>query len=325
LSPVQLYMNLFGNFMPGDPMGNQDALLRALRARKSVLDFAKRELDEIKLLAPHSEVAKIDLHAEAIRKVELLISEQLANPTMSSMGCMVPAAPDPMLLGKTGSRFDYDNPATNVADDALHEQIGKVHAGVIMAAFQCDILRVASFQWSPGTNHVSFKGMFPDEPEAIYMHHPLSHAVQVASFFDGSPPSSGRNASVFEFLARAQTWYNQKTADILVAFKNATDSYGNKLLDNTIVSYTTEVAQAAHEPRRDIPGMIFGGKALGMQGGQYYFYPTHGNRSHNDLRMTIAQAYFKTTDPLAAIRALETPTFVTQNVSPIPGTWVAPA
>jgi hypothetical protein len=130
---------------------------------------------------------------------------------------------------------------------------------------------------------------------------------------------------VFEFLARAQTWYNQKTADILVAFKNATDSYGNKLLDNTIVSYTTEVAQAAHEPRRDIPGMIFGGKALGMQGGQYFFYPTNGNRSHNDLWMTIAQAYFKTTDPLAAIRALETPTFVTQNVSPIPGTWVAPA
>ncbi len=324
LSPVQLYMNLFGNFMPGGSTGNEDAILRALRARKSVLDYALGELASIKLIAPGSEASKIDLHAEAIRKIELQISDQLANPTPSSMGCMAPAAPDPNLLGKTGSKFDYDNPLTNTADDALHEQVGKVHAGIIMAAFQCDLIRVATFQWSPGTNHVSFKGMYPADTNAIYMHHPLSHKVQDPAFFDGSPPTSGTNASIFEFLVNVNTWYNAKTADILNSFKSATDVYGNTLLDHTVVPYVTEVAQAAHLPRSNIPALIFGGKALGMKGGQFQNFQ-NSNRSHNDVWLSVAQAFLKTSDPLGAIKANETPTFVTTGASPISGLWTAPA
>ncbi len=322
LSPVQLYMNLFSGFMGGGgtPGGNE-ALIQALMMRKSVLDFSLGELAELRLLCPNESVHMIDAHADAIRAVERQISDQLANPMQTPMGCMSPAAPDPALIGKKGSRSEYGDRTVNTEDAPMHEQIGKLHAGIIRAAFQCDIIRVATFQWSPGTNHVSFKGMRPTNPNNIYMHHPLSHEFQNPSETNGSPPTDDARLGLYEFLVNIQTWYNQKTADILKEFKSAVDVNGAPLLDNTICTYTTEVAESGHT-RSPMPAMIFGGKALGMQGGQFQQV---NQKSHNAMWMSVAQAYFKTNDPIAAIQAKETPTFSTQNATPIAGLWTAPA
>lgn len=322
LSPTQLYMRLFTGFMPGgDTDANREQLLRGLRARKSVLDYSLSQLATIKTLAPAAEAPKIDAHAEAIRKVEQQVSEQiLAGGDMGGASCAVPPAPDPALTGKTGSRNDYGRPETNAADDTLHEQIGKLHASILIAAFQCDIIRVATFQWSPGTNHVSFKGQFPDDPNAIYMHHPLSHRILDRAHVWDSPPSSGELQSIVEFLSNVQTWYNQKTADILVQMKEAVDVFGGSLLDYTIVPYITEVAETTHSwsPK---PAMIFGGSKLGMRGGQYLDFDARP-RPHNDLWMTIAQAYLGTSDPLPEF---DEEVFVKQGVAPIPGCWEPPS
>ena len=71
--------------------------------------------------------------------------------------------------------------------------------------------------------------------------------------------------------------------------------------------------------------MIFGGSALGMKGGQFQNLQS---RPHNDLWISIAQAYFKTTTPLTNLPATNADgtknTFVRQNVDPISGLWAAP-
>jgi hypothetical protein len=140
-----------------------------------VLDYSINELQRLKQIAPAGEGSKIDLHAEAIRNVEEQLAVQIEQGTIS-VGCEPPTPPDSSLMGEnSGRNGDYGRAETNAADDQLHEQIGKAHAGIIKAAFQCDLMRVATFQWSPGTNHVSFAGQYPDNPNAIYMHHPLSH------------------------------------------------------------------------------------------------------------------------------------------------------
>ena len=93
LKPVQTYTNLFNGFMPGgDTDGNNDAIVRALVARKSVLDFAMAELDELKTLSPASQVDKIDQHAAAIRDAEMTLSDQIANGGM--LECTLPDSPD---------------------------------------------------------------------------------------------------------------------------------------------------------------------------------------------------------------------------------------
>jgi hypothetical protein len=315
---------LFSGFMPGGATpANTDALLKALKARKSVLDFNLRELDRLKTLAPGSEAAKIDAHAAAIRDVELQLQGQIEMGGTGSANCTVPTPPDASLKGQSGSKFNYGNEATATSDEDVHEKIGKAHAAVLLAAFQCDIIRVATFQWSPGTNHVSFAGKYPANPTGSYMHHPMSHRIGDQGFFNG-PPLTGTaaDASLYQFLVACNTWYNQKMADILTTFKNAKDAMGNSILDYTIIPYVTEVGDPSHA-RAPKASLIFGGKGLGMKGGQFLNF--EGNQRHQvDLYLTCAQALFQNPDPLSLLPAAEEK-FDRSGASPINGLWAKPA
>jgi len=313
LSPSMLFAKVFGTFMPG---GDSEAALRALRLKKSVLDSALGELDTVRSLTPSSEWPKIDAHTDAIRRVEIELQDGL-----EGLNCMLPAAPDASLIAQTGnSNIDYGNPQTDVDYSPMLERIGKAHLGIIRAAFQCDLIRVATFQWCPGINHVSFAGMYPADPTAIFMHHPLTHRVAGYQFFVGPAPATEPDRSLYEFFVNVQTWFNQKTADVLVEFATTADVYGGNLLDHTIVPFVTESAEPTHS-RSPLPALIFGGQALGMQSGQLQNFVS-APRSHNDLWMTIAQAYLKTTDPLSV---LADEVFVKTDVTPIEGLWSPPA
>jgi len=322
LSPLQLYLNLFSNFMPGgDTSGNQAALLQAVKMRKSVLDYALTELKTLKTLAPGSESSKIDSHAEAIQKIESQLQMQIESGVVTMPGCMAPAKPDAATVGSKGSKNDYTGdpnnpPMQRASDETLHEQVGNLHMDILIAAFQCDLTRVATFQWSPGTNHVSFKGQYPGRPDAIYMHHPTSHLINGGA--GGSASPGGTQGDLLQFLANVQTWYNTKHAAVLKKLKDAKDSYGNSLLDHTVVPYVTEVGYTTHE-RQPLPAFLFGGKALGMTHGQYFDF-TSGLRHHNDFWMTVAQAYLGA-DPLSKLSA---ETFDKSGVKPVQGVWAAP-
>jgi hypothetical protein len=291
-----------------------------------VLDYSMSELTRMRTLAPGAEArSKIDVHTDAIRKIEMQLTTQINNGTMTPTSCTLPAMPDASLTGKTGSRSEYMSQPTPAAtdDSPIHEQIGKAHMGILKAAFVCDLIRVGTFQWSPGTNHVSFKGLFPNAPNAIYMHHPTSHIITNASETTSSLPAAGLHQDVVNFLAAVQTWYNQKMADILLDWKATTDVYGGNLLANTIIPYVTEVAETTHT-WNPLPAYIFGGSALGMKGGQYL----NGAWPMNSFWLTIAQAYFKTTTPINSLPAtvpnVGANTFVRTGANPIPGLWAAP-
>ncbi len=249
LSPLKLFTNLFSGVMPGGGTGNPNDVAKMLKARRSVLDYSMSELARMRTLAPGAEArSKIDVHTEAIRKIEMQLTTQINNGTMTPTSCTVPPTPDATLTGKTGSKNDYRaTPTPAAADDSpIHEQIGKAHMGILKAAFVCDLIRVGTFQWSPGTNHVSFKGLFPNAPDAIYMHHPTSHIITSPTETTQSLPAAGLHQDVVNFLAAVQTWYNQKMADILLDWKATTDVYGGNLLANTIIPYVTEVAETTH-------------------------------------------------------------------------------
>ena len=323
LSPLQLYNKLFMNIGGG---GTTADTAKLLRARKSVLDGARTQLARLKTVAPGSEASKIDQHAEAIRKVEDLLTAQI-NGTATPGMCMAPAKPDAALSGKNSKvNSDYKAPGggattSSMDDSGLHADVGKAHMTIMRTAFQCDLLRVGTFQWSPGTNHVSFKGLYPGNANGIFMHHPTSHQINNSSWSLQSPSgASAQQTEILNFLANVQTWYNQKMADLLVEWKNTTDVFGGNLLANTIIPYVTEVAETNHS-KAQLPALIFGGSALGMKGGQFQ----QVSRPHNDLWLTIAQAFFKSATPLTNLPAMNADgtrnTFVRTNVAPIPGLW----
>jgi hypothetical protein len=326
LSPLKLFQNLFAGVMPGGGATTDD-VARILKARKSVLDYSLGELARMRTLAPGAEAAsKIDVHAAAIRKIEMQLSNQITTGVITPASCHAPTMPDASLTGKTGSRSEYRAvPTPAAADDSpIHEQIGKAHMGIFKAAFVCDLIRVGTFQWSPGTNHVSFKGLFPNNPNGIFMHHPTSHIITNRDETMSTMPAAGLHQDVVNFLAAVQGWYNQKMADILADWKATTDVYGGNLLANTVIPYVTEVAETTHS-WSPMPAFIFGGSALGMKGGQFM----NGTWPMNALWLTIAQAYFKTTSPLDNLPAVYPDgaknTFVRTATSPIAGLWAPPA
>lgn len=314
LSPSELYANVFSGFMPGS--GMKPEALKALRLRKSVLDSSLRELARIRTLAPASQRDKLDIHTDAIRKVELQIEGQLSQPA----SCTLPTAPDPNIRAKSGSRFDYANPQAAQADDVMVAHIGDQFLAIIRAAFQCDLARVATFQWCPGTNHVAFQGMYPADPAGAYMHNPLLHRVGDPAFYSGEPPTTHPEAALYEFFCNVHTWFNQKTADALLQFKNAKDGFGNSLLDYTIAPFITDVGNPTNI-RNPLPALIIGGKKLGMLGGQ--FFQAQPSRPHNDLWLTIAQAFFPDANVLEAL-AGEAFLQNTNHTVPLEGLWQKP-
>jgi hypothetical protein len=315
MSPLTAYRDLFGGFVPGAAITDRE-VLKLLKLRKSVLDYSLRELQRLKALGPASERDKIDGHAEAIRKLEAQLSDQIAGG--NGRECVLPPVPDVTLTGRDGEslRADYDALQSNSSDEATHEAVGKAHAAVLRTAFACDLIRVATFQWSPGTNHVSFRGLDPSSPDTIWMHHPLSHQVAESAFFNGPRPAE--KAYIWDAMVNANRWYFQKTADIIDEFRRQIDPLdptGGSLLDGTVIPLITEVAEASHT-REGHAALVFGGRRLGMQGGQYQSV----SGIHNQLWVSVAQAFLG----VHAMDLLSSEVFVKSGAAPIPGVWIAP-
>lgn len=319
LSPAESYASLFSNYIPGgDNETNREAALNALRLRQSVLDSSLSELDTLRRIAPSSEAPKIEAHAEAIRNAERQVSDQLeANEQLGN--CDVPSAPEPELVGQTGNAPYSTNVETD--DSPLHRRVALAHAAVLRAAFQCDLIRTATFQFAPSVSHVSFGGMWLSEPNRNAMHHAVADTpLMLGGAAMQPPPTSGASLDIYEFLVNVQLWYNTLLAEILSDLKATPDVFGNNLLDHMLVPFVTEIAEPSNS-RSPKPAYLFGGSALGMKHGT--FVNLTSTRPQVDLYLTAAQALFGSSDVMSA---LSQERFVEFNptAAPIEGLWEAP-
>jgi hypothetical protein len=309
-SPHELYTRLFEGFSPGS---DAEALANRLAMKQSVLDSAVREIDRLATLLPATERDKLDAHAQAIRELERALSDSVnAQPGE----CPSVPEPDPARVALTGgATTSYANPVAESSDTERVQQLGELFFLLIRTAFQCDLARVATFQWCPSTNHMAFADLNPQQPELAYAHHPFGSTLPSQ---DLSDPLDSELTSTGEFLVGAQLWFNRRLADALVTFKDTNDVYGGSLLDSTLVPFMTEKAHM-QDAWNNVPSLILGGRGLGMQGGQYMLL---GNRPHNDVWMTVAQALLGTADPLALLAGEN---FYQDGVAPIDGLWSPPA
>jgi hypothetical protein len=315
LSPLTAYNDLFGNFMPGG--GTDQAALSRLMVGKSVLDHSLRELQALWDMAPSNERTKIEATMAVIRAEELKLEEQIKNPPMLAR-CMSLLAPAADVVGQDGDRNAYGNGGISDVDDSpVHALVGAAHAGVIRAAFACDLIRVATFQWSPGQNHVSFKGADPNEPERSYKHHPVSHQAIISSYFTSAPPVSQRLP--YDVMTYVQHWYFTETAKFVSEFMKVTDplaSDGENLLERTVMTAVSEIGNPSHD-RAGASALIIGGSKLGMQPGGFQDLP---GSQHNRIWLTTAQAFLGA-DPMSV---LGDEVFYKDGVAPIPGVWSPP-
>jgi hypothetical protein len=313
----------------GQPVA--DAMLKKLVGRRSVLDFSVEELNQVKRLAPSSARNKLSIHTDAVLAVESAVVKAIntgyPNPSGSAgsggtatgtggsgasggPGCGTcstqPAAPSNvagMADPTHGAGNAFNDPTAKQDDAPIHAQAGRLHLEVLKAAFVCDLIRVGTYQWSPGTNHVGF-ALYPGTTQP-YMHHPTSHKIGTQDTVTSATLSALNPAA--QFLFNVHTWYFARHAENFAIWKNTVDGCGNSLLDFTVVPFLTEVRAAGHE-RNNMPGMIIGGKRLGFQHDRY----VATTMTINQLWGTIAQAfgYASTDAPFA---------------TPLAGFWAKPS
>ncbi len=269
--PLDAYSRVFGTMMPGGANAdNLAALARARRQQKSVLDFARRDLSRLQQLAPASQRVQLDMHAAAIQEVEAEFDAVPGDPA----ACGVAAPPEPLSIATRLDPYSGDHVVPQ-RDDVVHSRIGELHMSVIKAAFRCDLTRVVTFQFTPGTNHVSFGDMWPPNPTQFKVHHTTSH--------------DAGSADQAEFLTRVEEFYARRVATFLQELAAQPEVGGSgSLLDNTLVPYITEVAERNHTWDR-MPFLLLGGQNLGLVGGRIWDNGNGGMRSSNDLWMAIAE------------------------------------
>jgi hypothetical protein len=268
--PSETYMRVFSSLMPG----GDTAALAAARARKqSVLDFAGKDLARLRALSPASQKVTLDAFEDAIRATEM----ELDASGIDAVSCGVATPPEQVNVVDTGED-PYTQGGAMERDDEKHEKIGRLHFSVIKAAFRCDLTRVATFQWSPGTNHVSFGGMWDPDPSLFKIHHGTSHL------------GLGNNVNIQNFITKVETWYARILADFVTELKDAQDANGKSLFANTLLPYVTEVENGDHG-WSSMPYLLLGGADTKLAGGQLWNNFQNGKRSTNDLWMACAKVF----------------------------------
>jgi Protein of unknown function (DUF1552) len=306
--PLNVFKRIFGGSLP---MGADAAAM--LEQKLSVLDFMRGDLARMQKLVPSSGKDHLAVHAGAIQSLEQSL-RQTYGGMMTTPVCSKPTQPpDYATVGEAGggtiggisgttinlSGVDYFPATANCTPSAMtschaHQDLAMSQLRMIKTAFACDLVRVATFMYSAGTNWVVFPSTFQGAtiaPTALgnngssTPHHPPSHALD--------PPTAA-------WLNQINQFYSTITSQMLQEFAMTPDIDGNNLLDNTVVVYVTEVARAWDHNQQNMPILVFGGKNTKLKGGTYLKVtdgqlPTQGggtgNRPFNDLWLALAPVF----------------------------------
>jgi hypothetical protein len=306
--PLNVYNRIFGGPLP---MGTNSAAI--LEQKLSVLDFMRGDLARMQSIVPSSEKDRLAVHAMAIQSLEQSLRQSLGGMTGNPV-CSKPAQPpNYATVGETGggtiggisgtasnlSGVDYSPAMSNCTPGTSmschpHQDLAVNQLRMIKSAFACDLVRVATFMYSAGTNWVVFPSTFQGATISS------SALGNNGSSTPHHPPSHTTDPATASWLNQINQFYSTITSQLLQEFAATPDIDGNNLLDNTIVVYVTEVARAWDHNQENMPVLVFGGKNTRLKGGTYLkvtggSLPVQaggsGNRPLNDFWLALAPVF----------------------------------
>ncbi|MEO5770341.1 MAG: DUF1552 domain-containing protein [Polyangia bacterium] len=256
--PGTLFGNLFAAATPGLSGESAD---RLRLQQQGVLDFVHKDLARLRGLVPRSQLTKLDAHIDGISQLQTKLVKPATMPSGTPVAACKPAA-QAELPAQTGDL---------TVDEAQHKVVAQNQLAIILAAFQCDLTRVATFTYAHGNSALRFNKIIPgmNEPSGLG-HHDLSHV-----------------ASSTTYHAQIDKFYSQQLADFLTLMKATPDGDGN-MLDHTLVVYLNECAIGAGHTIENMPLLMFGGTSLKLQKGRHIKF---GTRYMNDVWAAVATAF----------------------------------
>jgi hypothetical protein len=242
--------------MPGvDPA----VLARLREQKKSVLDSVIVDIQRMQALLPAGQRPKLDAQLTAIRTLEARIG-------MTMPGGIT----KPMLIPEPTTGHNGAN-----ADEARHEALITNMLEIIRCAFASDLTRVASITFADVNNPLRPICFCPNPGFTIATDgYGVSHA--------------GVTPDAIEAKGEMAAFYTGLVAKALARMAQTPEGAGS-LLDNVFGNFFTDCRDGDTQERRRIPLMLFGGKFLKLQTGQ--FFTVTPNRYVNDVWASALTAW----------------------------------
>ncbi|MFL5321609.1 MAG: DUF1552 domain-containing protein, partial [Myxococcaceae bacterium] len=187
---------------------------------------------------------RLDAHATEIRNLE----KRLANVPPQSANCRAPNLPQ---------AIDYKDPAN-------YAQVSQLQMDLLVMSLQCDLIRVATFEWSQSASHVVFTWLGLSTE-----HHELSHRPD-------------NDAAAVDALARIHTWYSQQFAYLLSKLDSVQEGDAT-LLDNSLLLWGNELGKGNDHALTSVP-FVLAGKAGGSLNTGRFLQTNHA--AHNDVLLS---------------------------------------
>ena len=210
--------------------GNAAARRDGLRNRGSLLDAFSVDIARLKQRVGVPDRARVDQYLDSIRAVE----REIERGERTAM--------DP----KTR---DFDRPVGVPAEFADH---AKLMYDLQVLAFQADITRVISFQFTREQNNRTYPEIGVPDP-----HHPISH--------------HGNDPEKLAKMSKINTFHVSLFSNFLQKMKATPDGDGS-LLDHTIYLYGSGMGNSSLHDHDNLPILVAGGPATGLKGGRHIRY-----------------------------------------------------
>ncbi len=234
--PRVVFERLFGEG------GNAAERRAALHYRESLLDSFTESIGKIKGRVGAPDRARLDQYLESVRQVEREIerAEQAVDENRTP---------------------DLDRPVGVPAAFADH---AKLMYDLQILAFQADITRIVSFQFTREHNNRTYPEIGVPEP-----HHPTSH--------HGNDPEKVLK------ISKINTFHVELFSDFLQKMKATPDGDGS-LLDHSVYLYGSGMGNPSLHDHENLPILVAGG-ITGSKGGRHIKYENGTNLSN--LHLTL--------------------------------------
>jgi len=159
----------------------------------------------------------------------------------------------------------------NVKDDSNVPLVTQQMLTLTKFALQCDITRVATFQWQGAQSTLNYSKM--NDPLLSGLknasHHNISH--------DGP----------FDDITKIAQWHSSQVADFCSDL-DSVEEEGGSLLDNSVVLYCNELSNGDSHDFNNLPFVVLGGGGGALKSGRSLRF---GGRSNNDFFLGLFRVF----------------------------------
>lgn len=235
--PRVVFERLFGEG------GNAVARRAVLDDRASLLDSFTGKIASLKQRVGGSDRARLDQYLDSVRQVE----QEIQRAERAAADNATP---------------DLERPAGVPAAFADH---AKLLYDLQILAFQADVTRVVTFQFTREQNNRTYPEIGVPDP-----HHPTSH--------------HGGNPEKIAMIAKINTFHVSLFSDFLQKMKATPDGDGS-LLDHSVYMYGSGIGNPSIHDHENLPILVAGGAASGLRGGRHIRYQKSANLAN--LHLTL--------------------------------------